>query len=342
MPDMTDKDILGDAAWLPHRYDEMVDAYRFLHLPRETQRAATFLTEEHLADTDAAIPVAFDRIDRKALARAPVHYVFHSAYCCSTLVARMFDAPGRSMGLKEPVVLNDLVGWRRRGANPQKLAAVLDTALALLQRPLGDDQAVVVKPSNIVNSLAPAMMGIRPEAKAILLYAPIEDFLSSIAVKGLWGRRWVREALLGQVKDGVLAQQMSGEELFELTDLQVAGLGWLSHHGIYKTLLERFGPERIRICDSRMLLEDPALTVERAFGHFGLPLEASAIGDIAQGPAFTRNSKDRSAYSREDREAQIAATREANSDEIAKVADWVRALAQNTGLDPAPPSTLLS
>ena len=338
---MTEKEILGDAAWLPHRYDEMSDAYRFLHLPRETQRAATFLTEEHLANTDAAVPVAFDRIDRKALARAPIHYVFHSAYCCSTLVARMFDAPGRSMGLKEPVVLNDMVGWRRRGADPQKLAAVLDTALALQQRPLGGNEAVVVKPSNIVNSLAPAMMGIRPEARAILLYAPIEDFLASIAVKGLWGRRWVRQALLGQVQDGVLAQQMSGEELFELTDLQVAGLGWLSHHGIYKAMLERFGTERIRICDSRSLLEDPALTVERSFAHFGMPLEQDAIAAIAGGPAFTRNSKDRSAYSREDREQQIAATRAANGDEIAKVAEWVAAVAANAQIDIRPPATLV-
>lgn len=339
---MTDTTILGDAEWLPHRYDELGDTFRFLHLPRKAQRAVTFLTEEHLSNTDKATPVAASAIDRAALPAAPVHFVFHSAYCCSTLVARMFDAPGHAMGLKEPVVLNDMVGWRRRGAEPQRLASVLDTALALLARPMAGDRAVVVKPSNIVNSLAPAIMGLRPQSRAILLYAPIEDFLSSIAVKGLWGRRWVRQALLGQVQDGVVAQQMSGEELFELTDLQVAGLGWLSHHGIYARLVERFGQDRIKLCDSRTLLEDPQATVARSFAHFELELGEGEAARIAAGPAFTQNSKDRSDYSREDRERQIAATREANADEIAKVADWVRAVAQGAGIDIAPPASLLA
>ncbi|QYJ07991.1 hypothetical protein [Qipengyuania flava] len=339
---MTDASLLGDAAWLPHRYDEMGDTFRFLHLPREAQRAVTFLTEEHLTGTDKATPVAAGSIDRKALATGPIHFVFHSAYCCSTLVARMFDAPGHAMGLKEPVVLNDIVGWRRRGAEPQRIAAVLDTALALLARPMEGDKAVVVKPSNIVNSLAPAMMGLRPDARAILLYAPIDDFLSSIAVKGLWGRRWVRQALLGQVQDGVVAQQLSGEELFELTDLQVAGLGWLSHHGIYARLLERFGADRIKLCDSRTLLADPEATVRASFSHFGLELGEGEAATIATGPAFTQNSKDRSDYSREDREEQIAATRAANADEIAKVAEWVRAVAQSAGIDIAPGASLLA
>lgn len=332
---------LSDAAWLPHRYDEAGDSFRFLHLPREVQRRATFLTDEYLADTDRYVEMAAAAIGREALPSGPVHFVFHSAYCCSTLVARMFDAPGIAMGLKEPVVLNDLVGWRRRGAAPQKLAQTLDAALALLSRPLEGDRAVVVKPSNIVNSLAPAMLGLRPEARAILLYAPIEDFLASIAVKGLWGRRWVRQAYLGMVKDGVAAINLSGEELLELTDLQIAGLGWLSHHGIYTDLLDRFGADRIKLCDSRSLLADPCRTVDSAFTHFGMPLADAQTKAIASGPAFTRNSKDQSRYSRADREDQIAATSAANADEIAMVAAWVRKVAESAGLNCTPPSTLL-
>lgn len=339
---MTDETILGDAAWLAHRYDETGDGFRFLHLPREVQREATFLTDEYLVDTASATPVPMARIDREALDSGPIHYVFHSAYCCSTLVARMFDAPGHSMGLKEPVVLNDIVGWRRRGADPQRVAAVLDTALALLARPMRGDKAVVVKPSNIVNSLAPAMLGLRPDARAILLYAPIEDFLSSIAVKGLWGRRWVRQALLGQIHDGVVAERFSAEEMFELTDLQVAGLGWLSHHGIYAKLQERFGNDRIKLCDSRSLLGDPEHTIAKSFAHFGLTLDEDEVSAIATGPAFTRNSKDQAPYSREDRERQISATRDANSDEIAKVSEWVQAVAQHAGIDISPAATLLT
>lgn len=339
---MTDATILGEAEWLPHRYDETRDSFRFLHLPRDVQRNATFLTDEYLEGTDKATPIPFAQIDRKALPAGPIHFVFHSAYCCSTLVARMFDAPGHAMGLKEPVVLNDIVGWRRRGADPQRVAGVLDTALALLGRPLGDDKAVVVKPSCVVNSLAPAIMGLRPDARAILLYAPIEDFLSSIAVKGLWGRRWVRQALWGQIQDGVMTERFSAEEMFEFTDLQVAGLGWLLHHQIYDKMIQRFGADRLKLCDSNTLLEDPARTVERSFAHFGLEPPIEEVDAIAAGPAFTQNSKDRSSYSRSDREEQIAATKAANSDEIAKVSEWVRVIARNAGTDPDPVASLMA
>ena len=338
---ITHQDILQDAEWLPHRYDETNGSFRFRHVPRDVQREAAFLTDEHLPDTGAERVIPLERIDRRALPAAPIHFVFHSAYCCSTLVARMFDAPGYSMGLVEPVVLNDVVGWRRRGAQPEKIAAVLDMALALLARPFGDDRAVVVKPSNIVNSLAPAIMGLRADAHAILLYAPIEDFLASIAVKGLWGRRWVRQAMIGQMQDGVLAQQFAPDEMFELTDLQVAGLGWLSHHSIYRKMQDRFGAGRLGICDSRSLLAEPAETVAKFFARFELHPDPEDSAAIAAGPAFTRNSKESTSYSRSDRERQIAATREANSDEIAKVAEWVRVVADGIGLDVAPVSSAL-
>lgn len=341
MSDQNSEAVLSDPNWLPHRYDEATDTIRFVKVDRRAHAKATFITDEYLTGTDKFVPVPATSIDRKALGEGAVHFVFHSAYCCSTLVARMFDAPGISMGFKEPVILNDLVGWRRRGAEPRALAARLDLAIALLSRPFDQGEAAIIKPSNIVNSLAPAMLGLRPDARALLLYAPIDDFLASIAVKGLWGRRWVRQALWGQMRDGVVVQQFSQEELFELTDLQIAGLGWLSHHAIYAQMIARFGSERVVVCDSRSLLEDKGKTVSAAFRHFGMPLAKGRCEDIAAGPAFTTNSKDRSSYSAADRERQISNTREANSDEIAKVSEWVRAVADAAGLDPAPPPSLL-
>lgn len=72
----------------------------------------------------------------------------------------MFDAEGFAMGLKEPTVLNDIVGWRLRGAKPEELARVLDLSLALLTRLFAPDEAVVIKPSNAANSFAPAILAL--------------------------------------------------------------------------------------------------------------------------------------------------------------------------------------
>ncbi|MDG5749075.1 hypothetical protein P8Q88_12900 [Qipengyuania sp. XHP0207] len=244
------------------------------------------------------------------------------------------------MGLKEPQVLNDLVGWRRRGADTQKLAAVLDLSLELLSRPFGSAEIVVAKPSSIVNAIAPAMLGIRPRSRALLLYAPIEDFLSSIAVKGLWGRQWVRTSLIGQAKDGALSHRFTTEQLLELTDLQVAGLGWLSHLAIFTRLREKFGESRVAVCDSTTLLRDPLATTRAAYSHFKTLLNETEVHEIGQGDVFNRNSKDQGKYSAQQRRDQIERTRANNKDEIEMVAEWVRHLAGDIDLDSHPCSTL--
>jgi hypothetical protein len=76
--------------------------------------------------------------------------------------------------------LNDIVGFRRRGAPPAAVAERLGDALDMLARPFDADLAVVVKPSNIFNALAPASLTMRPKSKAILVYAPLSVFLLSV------------------------------------------------------------------------------------------------------------------------------------------------------------------
>ena len=58
---------------------------------------------------------------RAAARPATMHFIFHSAFCCSTVLARAFDIPGIAMGLKEPPIYNDIVGWRHRGGGPPGL-----------------------------------------------------------------------------------------------------------------------------------------------------------------------------------------------------------------------------
>lgn len=333
-------EILNDPEWLPHRYDEASDSFRFVPVTRVQHRKAVFLTDENLEGAEQFVAIPRAAIDLSRLTTAPIHFVFHSAYCCSTLVARMFDVEGVSMGLKEPVLLNDVVGLRRRGADSKLLTSVLDTSLALLSRPFGAGESVVIKPSSILNPIALAILAVRPDARAIQLYAPLEDFLSSIAAKGLWGRQWVRKALIGQAQDNALSHRFNTGELLELTDLQAAGLGWLSHHAAFARVRERFGRERVAICDSETLLSDPQATVRRFFDQFGVGLDAARVREITGGEAFTRNSKDRGTYSASDRRERLDATFESNREEITMVSEWVRRMAADIGLDVAPEPSL--
>ena len=333
-------EIIGDADHLAHRYDEVADAFRFVHVPRDVHRGCTFITDEHLPDVDKYELISRANLAQVPVRTAPVHFIFHSAYCCSTMMARAFDIPGVSMGLKEPVVLNDMIGWRRRGADRQKLAAVLDTSLDLLARPMGDDQAVIVKPSNICTPLAIPALKLRPESRALLLYAPLESYLQSIAKKEMWGRIWVRDVLIGTLKDGYAVGGFSPEELLQLTDLQVAAIGWLSQHAAFARIIEAIGSDRVRTLDSDSFLANQQTTLHALNRFFNLGMSDKKIAEVRNGPAFTGHSKLDQAkrgavFDADARKAEQSEMAALHGSEIDMVSQWARAVAdsQNIALE---------
>jgi hypothetical protein len=330
--------VARDAAWLAHRYDPGHDAIHLVQLDRVQHRDLTFISDEHVPADRPKLVLRRDELLAAAPPPAPIHFVFHSAYCCSTLLARAFDLPGTSMGLKEPHLLQDMVGWRFRGGDPRQIGLVLDGALRLLARPFEPGEAVVVKPSNLVNGLADAMLRLRPGAGALLLHAHLPGFLVSIAKKGMWGRLWVRELFVGLMKEG--AGQRLGftpEQLMGQSDLQIAAAGWLAQQGLFADLAERY-PARVRTLNSEVLLARPAETMTALGALFGLDLDGPAI---AAGPAFTRHSKSGTRFGAEARAAEQADAGEIHRDEIEKVTAWATAVAETARIPTTLPAPLV-
>jgi hypothetical protein len=332
--------ITRDPNWLAHRYVESRDRIQFRHVTRDQHQAATFITDDYLGKGGE-----LGELDRRdALAAtpppAPVHFVFHSAFCCSTLIARAFDRKGLAMGLKEPAILNDLVGWRRRGASGRDVAEVTDSALTLLARPFEPGEAVVIKPSNIVNGLIRMMIALRPDARALLLYAPLPVFLTSVAKKGLDGRLWVRELFLGFRKDGLVQRLgFDDEQLFGQTDLQIAAAGWLAQQALFADLVQQLGP-RVRTLDSETLLGRPGKSIAALARLYGLDVHESEVGEIVA-TSFARNSKSGAAFGRAEREAEYADAATVHRDELEKVARWAEVAAERAGIPMALPGGLL-
>ncbi|WP_034160854.1 hypothetical protein [Sphingomonas sp. ERG5] len=331
----------GDASWLAHRYDPGHDAVHLLPVPRAAHRKATFLTDEYLPDGLEPLVVRRSDAMRARPVRAPLHFLFHSAYCCSTLLARAVDRPGWAMGLKEPVVLNDIIGWRRRGGKGPDMASVLDDMLSLLSRPFAPGEAVIVKPSTAVNGLASAMLTLRPEARAVLMYAPLPTYLASIAKKGLDGRLWVRTLLTGMIDDGLIDLGFTARDHLGQTDLQVAAVGWLAHQKLFTHLVERFGADRVRTLDSTTLMADPRAALSAMAALFDRPVDAAVIEAIATGPAFSTHSKFGTAFDAENRASEHRDAAEIHADEIDKVTLWAEAVAAGAGFSPTPPAPLV-
>jgi hypothetical protein len=187
--------------------------------------------------------------------------------------------------------------------------------------------------------LIPAILALRPQARALLLHAPLATFLGSVARKEIEGRAWVRELMWKLIRLGQ-AQRFgfSEEELYRHSDLQVAALGWLAQQGLFADLAAAHG-DRLRTLDSETLNARPVETMTALGTLFGIELDAAAI---VAGPAFQRHSKTQGEFAAPDRAAQQAGGLALHAREIAMVAEWAEAVAAHAAVPLTLPAPLLA
>lgn len=318
---------LADPDWLAHRYDEQADAIRFIRVSRGERADLPFLGETDLA---GRVPISIARRDAMPVQPARLGYIFHSAYCCSTLLANALDIRGAVTALKEPQILNDMVGWRQRGANPAAVGQMLDHSLGLLARPFEPGEMVIIKPSNVVNGLASAMLSLRPDARAILLYAPLRSFVTSIARKGMWGRLWVRELLSRQLVDGLVDLGFEPRDYLLHTDLQAAAVGWLAQQRLFAALQAKW-PDRVRSLNSETLVAQPLKAMNAAGALFQVAMDDALVRGIVA-DKFGRDAKSGTQFAQGQRAAEQRAGEAVHAEEIDKVVIWAEAVAASAGV----------
>lgn len=324
--------ILEDASYLAHRYDEKSKAFQFVHLNRDDHRNSTFLTDEYIPETAERFMVSAGQSATTNIRDTSVHFIFHSAFCCSTMLARAMDVEGHAMGLKEPIVLNDIVRMKRAGEPAESINMILDQALSLLARPFADGESVIIKPSNIVNCLAEEMLSMRPGARALLLHAPLKSYLRSLSAKNMWGKIWARDTTIGIMNEGNLIGGFASADLLRLTDMQMAAVGWLSSHAMFVQLTNKFGPERVQTLNSQKFLDNKGDTIMWLSDFFDLRLDRGRISEIVEGPAFTQHSKNFGDFDSNARRTEQTKTDEAHGEEIEMVVKWATAVADSQGL----------
>jgi len=214
-------------------------------------------------------------------------------------------------------------------------------ALRLLARPFTPGEAVVIKPSNVVNALIPAIMAMRPDARALLLHAPLDAYLASIARKGMWGRLWVRDLFQKLLREGMVEPLgIAPSDYLGLTDIQVAAVGWLAQQHQFQMLCGQLGA-RVATLDSETLVAHPGRSLSALARLFGLTLGDGAVAAITSGPIFARNAKDGADFTPGQRADEARLGIAMHADEVQKVEQWAGIVAGNAGIAMRLPSPLI-
>jgi hypothetical protein len=323
---MTPQDILHDPHWFPVQFDLNADTVTFLKTDREQLSAGSFLDQRFYRadDTFQAVRLsdAFKLVSGGG--ETDLKWIFHSAFCCSTLISRALDAPGKVLALKEPDILMQLANTKRmadrNGHSQQQVAAIEALVLSLLSRRFSDQEQVLIKLTNPANFLMPRIMS--SGTNAVVMTSSLEEFLISVIRKGEECMSFVRILFNIFHLDGTGLSKISERDALKLTDLQIAALVWQHQHEDL-TGVSQMHPSKVRAVHGLQFPDNREQVMRAARDFLGLNLSNEDIATNANGPLFARHSK----YEGESFDAgvrldEIEQIKNDNADRLSRVMDW--------------------
>lgn len=282
-PDSLDR----DPSWFPAQFDPASDAIGFRRMTVDAIAAASFLARRAVTLDDAILRAPRRELEIDACAPQAA-FLFHTAFCGSTLLARTLQDPPRIVSLREPQILLDIAHAAGQAA-PGAMDEALRTALGLLARPWTDDGRCLIKPTNQANSLLPAILRLSG-GRAILLYSSLPEFILSCCKKlpaaetfVLWmARHFLRGSRLQD------ALGVRWDQPFHFVEACV--LAWHAQIELFADALVADAADRLRSLDFATLLADPPAAVPASARWLGL----GADDDFWKARAaveFSRNAK---------------------------------------------------
>ena len=310
--------LLRSPDYFPLRADLERGTMKFVPMSASSYRDSVFLDTRTRPVAGEAFEVRLDDLGLEAAGaplKARIHFIFNTSFCCSTLLARHFEAQPECFVLKEPVLLAQLAVAPERGSEIWKKA--LDISLALFARTYAARQMVVIKPNEWCNSLAPELLS-REGMTATLLGTPARDFILAV-LKNEERRAWLRTRLPSALEDGKQFLRLRPIALRppETSDAIAACYIWLLNQCRFQRLAA--GPvtgRKIAALNGNELADTPKLVLPIHFALCGIAgtIRPSAMEAYSKGTRF--------AYTGADRSSDLAEQDNRCGDEVAEALRW--------------------
>lgn len=265
---------LADARWFPVDVHVPQRKYQFLAVAPHVLEHSTFLDDRIAAPLHEAVSVDLQAIAQTVLPAAPVAWLLHTSFCCSTLLARMLHLPRYQVVLKEPLVLRRIGNARHAQWN---LEGLIEPTMRLLARPWHLGGAVVIKPTHAALNSAVDMMNIFPDSRGIILTSSLDDFLVSNVKKTRETQAKIPTLVERALQASRFSTRLPPQAFAPPNLLAAAALQWAAQRELCLDILTFVGGQRLRIVDAAELLGDLESVTWQCAQWLQLPAPQSSL-----------------------------------------------------------------
>ncbi|HEX8088020.1 MAG TPA: hypothetical protein VF762_04160 [Blastocatellia bacterium] len=344
--------LVEDLLFSPNLYLRELDQERrtatFIRMDRANYVRSAFLDDravrDDLSDYQLDLDDLLDIYESNAVRLRPVHYIFHMAFGCSTLLARCLESVKGCFVLKEPLALHQLAAARSEiGDSPDALRSwhkTLRLTMSLLSKTYSPSDAVIIKAD--CASIMDDLLDLEDKSRGLFLYSEQRSFLVSI-LKSHERREWVRRRLSETLKRASLSGGDSfpfNADVNHLSDAEAAGMFWLTQIYIYREMQGSY-KSRLMALNGDEFVESPYELLSEMLKHLGIKGVGRRwferiCGDILSNHSKTPGLK----YDRGSRKQELETLFQIFKDELRRGEVFINAILDKLGwAEIIPPAT---
>jgi hypothetical protein len=341
--------LLSSPGIYPLHIDPRTRVVEFCEMSRDSYRRSPFLDHRIVKASERSRPLAFDDIFSVEGHSQPAdtRYIFHSAFCCSTLLSRYLDAIEAALVLREPHSLYEVAILKRfygtdiiPNVPPSEWKKLFQFIACLLSRRYDASKPVIIKPSDGCNNLMADLLDANPENRGLFIYSSIQRFLVSVLKyeeRHEWARIRLRELTIDRQKQGMAVKY----DPRLLNSWQTAALVWVYHMEAYSQICQTPCGKKLFALDSEILLDRPVPTLCAILQHFGDHPNSNLIEQALRKPEFNTHSKNSSQlYDEETREREYKKNNLQMQGEIQSGLGWAQEVMGVEHTKAVPPNQL--
>lgn len=323
-------------------FDPQSGMTRFLIVGEDIQDKVPFvdIRLERLAQASFSVPTRdlFSLEGQHDHERPPIHYIFHHAFVCSTLLARCLNQIDEFFSLKEPWILRRLADVKRRPSPPlsqNQWREMFRKYNALLSKNFSTGRTTVVKATNVAGNLVIDVLKLMPESRILYLYSDLQSFLISNQKKTTETQQKM-SALYGSFsRDSDFAKRFDQlADPCKFSFLEICALIWVTNIYNLHTVLEQHPTDAVATLSMRSLLSEPAKYLAKTSSHFRHVPSQDELDLMTHDSVMQWNAKDpRQQYGSASRERESEQILERHQADIDAVLKWIAPVITDLGLE---------